>query len=195
MMWSLLTTGTSCHHDSPLDPRFGRRPSIAWAVQAATAGRASADSTRVYFSGLNNELVAVEKATGRIAWRSHTQNTSGQTIGFGTAVSGPNVVMVDIELYAFDRVTGVPRWHFRGETGASTANSNPAANDSLIFEGWWRHRVGAARDHGGDCLAAAGAPAIPGPRPRPHVASPKPVGVSAARRRQTRRGLRLPAMP
>jgi outer membrane protein assembly factor BamB len=43
--------------------------------------------------------------------------------------------MVDIYLYAFDRATGQRVWVFQGEPESNPANSNPAANDSLVFTG------------------------------------------------------------
>lgn len=132
--WVAALVVISCARERPVEPGFGAGAALLWKAPGSGAGRVSVDSSLVFFPGDHNELFAVRKSTGRVAWSAPTNNL-GHTIGFGTVVSGQVVVMIDVYLYAFDRVNGQSKWIFRGETGASPANSNPNANDSLVFEG------------------------------------------------------------
>lgn len=133
MAGMLLSFLSGCGKE-PLDPALGRAIDIVWRVPGSGAGRVTQDSRLVFFPG-ENEVVAVTKATGKVAWRSTTRAGGGGTVGFGTTVSGEVVVMVDVYLYAFDRSNGHPRWMFPGEPGAPPANADPTSNDSVVFSG------------------------------------------------------------
>jgi outer membrane protein assembly factor BamB len=134
--WWLLVVGIgACSHERLVDPQFGRPATVIWRAEGSAAGRVSQDQLRAFFPGDRNELVAVNKSTGQIAWRSQTRQDGTGTLGFGTAVTGSFVVMVDLYLYAFDRETGLPGWRFEAEIGVNLANSTPTANDSVVFIG------------------------------------------------------------
>jgi outer membrane protein assembly factor BamB len=133
--WLVVAAAISCAHELPTDSQYGQPAIVVWRTPGSAAGRVSQDSALAFFPGDHNELIAVNKATGRIAWRSPTNEAYDGTLGFGTTVAGPLVIMVDVYLYAFDRANGNLRWVFEGEPGVNLANSNPTANDSVVFTG------------------------------------------------------------
>lgn len=83
----------------------------------------SADENRAYAAGHRGDVVAIELATGRTAWRTRTQAplSGGTATGQGLVVVGAS----DGRLFALDAANGAIRWNTRvsGEVLAPAAIS------------------------------------------------------------------------
>jgi FOG: WD40-like repeat len=114
---------------------------ILWSTAASGLGEPAADADAVYFGTLQNEVVALDRATGEVRWRSSTNTGLPQTFG-GTNVliAGDLVVFGDSYVHAFDRSTGKRRWTFTGFDTATFTRGSPgffqlASDGSRIFAG------------------------------------------------------------
>jgi len=72
------------------------------------------DSATVFFGGLNNEIVAADKRTGRLLWRQSTGGSDFFSLGRNVVLAGDVAVVGDGDIRAFNRATGAPRWAFPG---------------------------------------------------------------------------------
>lgn len=114
---------------------------ILWSTAAPGLGAPAADGDAVYFGTMQNEIVALDRATGGVRWRSSTNTGLPQTFG-GTNVvlAGDLVVFGDSYVHAFDRSTGERRWTFTAFDSATFTGGSPgffrlASDDSRIFSG------------------------------------------------------------
>ena len=114
---------------------------ILWSTAAPGLGEPAADADAVYFGTLQNEVVALDRGTGEVRWRSSTNSGLPQTFG-GTNVvlAGDLVVFGDGYIHAFDRSTGERRWTFTGFDSATFTGGSPgffrlAKDGSHIFAG------------------------------------------------------------
>jgi outer membrane protein assembly factor BamB len=114
---------------------------ILWSTAAPGLGEPAADADVVYFGTLQNEVVALDRGTGEVRWRSSTNSGLPQTFG-GTNVvlAGDLVVFGDSYVHAFDRSTGERRWTFTGFDSATFTGGSPgffrlASDGSHIFAG------------------------------------------------------------
>ena len=135
--WLIAGFVVGCTPEAAVDPEFGAGAALIWKARDSAAGRVSVDSALVFFPGIYSELIAVRKATGQVAWRSATSGGLPRTIGFGTAISGPVVVMLDVNLYAFDVV-------------------EPATPSTSIDSGWVQMIVRATNPAAGPVRALLG---------------------------------------
>ena len=95
----------------------GEAGTIVWtAARASFAAPAVADST-VYFATSDHAATALDSCTGKVRWRSPTGESVGRTAGRNVLVVGALVIVPDLGLYAFDRVTGARQWAFRPASG------------------------------------------------------------------------------
>lgn len=106
---------------------------MVWSFPATSVGRVTLDDSLVFFAGANHELIALEKSSGKLAWRAHTTYTSGVTQGFGTTVAGPVVILADYWLWAYDRRTGAPRWIYDLGAAMAPGYELPATNGTRVF--------------------------------------------------------------
>lgn len=90
---------------------------IVWQVAGEGRGVPSQDAQTLFAMTKSHELLAIDKATGRVRWRSKSGFRDGDTRGWGTAIAGDVVVMSDRNIYAFDRVSGAARWTFAPAEG------------------------------------------------------------------------------
>ncbi|HKG94876.1 MAG TPA: PQQ-binding-like beta-propeller repeat protein [Gemmatimonadaceae bacterium] len=95
-----------------------RVPGHGWAVVP------SVDATTAYYGGFEHQIVAIEKATGRVRWTRSTGLPGLYTNGHNTVLAASVVAVGDVDVYAFDRATGERRWVFR------------PANDDQPGYGW-----------------------------------------------------------
>lgn len=114
---------------------------ILWSAAAPGLGEPAADADAVYFGTMQNEVVALDRATGEVRWRSSTNTGLPQTFG-GTNVliAGDLVVFGDSYVHAFDRSTGERRWTFTGFDTTTSTRGSPgafrlASDGSRIFAG------------------------------------------------------------
>ncbi|MCC6317297.1 MAG: PQQ-binding-like beta-propeller repeat protein [Gemmatimonadaceae bacterium] len=135
-----LAGAEGCSREGVLPPGDGgpapaRNPGdYLWSVPLVGQGLASFDDSSAFFLGRNHEVLAVDKRSGRERWRRTIGAPGGATLGFGTVVAGPNVVVTDVDLWAFDRRTGAPAWRV-GLPGVVLAQSNPTAHGDTVFGG------------------------------------------------------------
>lgn len=107
---------------------------VTWTVPFPGRGLASFDDSTAFFLGRDHSVLAVDKRSGRERWRSRTGAPGDATLGFGSVVAGPNVVVADVDLFAFDRRSGAPAWRV-GIPGAVLAQSIPTAHADTVFGG------------------------------------------------------------
>jgi outer membrane protein assembly factor BamB len=117
------------------------------------------DSVHAYFPGVDHDLTAVVKATGKVAWTARTNVVSARTRGFGAVAAGPVVVLCDDGLHAFDVTTGAPRWSFEGE-GSQPGYSVPFFRDSVLYAGSFEGDVFALDSRDGRVIWRARSPTL-----------------------------------
>lgn len=121
-----------------------RVPDAGWSLSPAM------DAATVYFGSRGHEVVALERASGRLRWRARTDIISSYPQGRTILVAGDVVVMNDFYLYAFDRATGARAWTFRpangDQPGITTMDTDGVA--TVFAPSYYDHRVYAvnARD-------------------------------------------------
>ncbi len=120
---------------------------IVWSSAAPGLGAPAADADAVYFGTTQNEVVALDRATGEVRWRSGTNSGLPQTVG-GTNVvlAGDVLAFGDGDVFGFDRSTGERRWIFTGSDSLTFAGGSPglfllATDGSRIFAGSSRGRA------------------------------------------------------
>lgn len=94
-------------------PETSRGPSgrIVWRVDEQGWNFVPAfDGTAAYFGTRDHHVVAVEKATGRVLWKSATGTPGTDLYGRNLVVAGSVVAIADYRIVAFDRVTGQLAW-------------------------------------------------------------------------------------
>ncbi|HEU4585931.1 MAG TPA: PQQ-binding-like beta-propeller repeat protein [Gemmatimonadaceae bacterium] len=114
---------------------------ILWSTAAPGLGAPAADGDAVYFGTMQNEVVALDRATGEVRWRSATSSGLPQNLG-GTNVvlAGSVVAFGDRDVVGFDRSTGERRWIFTGIDSLTFVGGMPglfllATDGSRIFAG------------------------------------------------------------
>ena len=106
----LLTTTSASYCDSGVAPARSR---VVWSVPAEGWGQPAADANTVYFGTKRHEVIAVDRSSGEIRWRSRTDGAGSRTLGgWNVILAGDLAVYGDDGLYAFERATGVRRWVF-----------------------------------------------------------------------------------
>src|SRR5688500_16062203 len=126
-----ILTGTSCS-DGPSDPQLGDR--VLWKHSRTGVNILPSMSVDlVYFGSRSHELVALDKSNGSLKWVANTSVGGDRTAGFNTVVSGEIVALGDIDVFAFDRNTGAPRWTFRPSDDDETGTNWLGADDQTIY--------------------------------------------------------------
>jgi outer membrane protein assembly factor BamB len=118
--------------------RSGSEPAVLWHVAGEGRGTPAVDASSVYFLTKRHEVIAAERLTGRVRWRTNTGQTATATTatwGSLALVAGPVVAVGDYDVVAFDRETGQQRWRFVSEDGYAAGVYLGAADDSLIVSG------------------------------------------------------------
>ncbi len=102
----------------------------------------SHDSSRVFFGSMDHRVVALDRETGRQLWEASTDmGPGGATAGPNTLVVGDVVVLADANIYAFDRVTGQPRWAFKSSGFDAPGGDRLAADSATIYASSFDGRV------------------------------------------------------
>lgn len=115
---------------------------MLWHVRATGwALRPAVDSAAVYFATTNHEIVAIDRKNGAIRWRRTTGAAGSQTNGFNVLRVGSVVILGDRDLYAYDALTGTPRWTFSPANGDQPGYGLLATNGALVFAGTPEGRV------------------------------------------------------
>lgn len=120
----------SCQESLP--PGVG---AVIWSVPGKSAGTPAFDDVRAYFLDRRHELVALDKRTGALRWRSPTGETVGVTEGQNVVIAGSLVVAGDVDVHAFDRATGARRWRFRAFDGFLPGLFHLATDGERIYAG------------------------------------------------------------
>ena len=111
-----------------------------WRVSGRGFGVPAFDAERAYFMSWQHELVVVDKQSGAQRWTRRTAASAENTSGFNLVIAGDVVVMPDAALYAFDRVTGEPRWTF-APAGDPPGAGFIATDGQTIYAGSFAGRV------------------------------------------------------
>lgn len=109
--------------------------SVVWRAPGSSfAAPAVADST-VFFTTEDHAITALDTRTGGVRWRTPTGETAGLARGRNVLVVGSLVVVPDVAVYAFDRVTGLRRWRFRPASNDEPGRFTLATDGTRIFTG------------------------------------------------------------
>jgi outer membrane protein assembly factor BamB len=124
-----------CNGLTPEDPPNGNNNAVLWHVDEYRArGKIAVTSDLVFFPGIAHDVIALRQTTGELVWRSTTPIQSAETVGFGLAVVDNIVVFADVNLFAFDRQSGVQRWVFTGNN-SNPAQSVPVGSNGRVYSG------------------------------------------------------------
>jgi outer membrane protein assembly factor BamB len=137
----MLGCGISCEPSPGTEPPpLGR---VIWKVAGNGFGVVpSYDSASAYFASLDRHIVAIDKHSGKVRWKSPTGNGPGGLIaGFNTVVAANVVVVGDIDLYAFDRPTGALAWSFRASDDDETGTHAIATDGTIVYASSFYGRV------------------------------------------------------
>jgi outer membrane protein assembly factor BamB len=140
---ALLVFG--CGLACELAPRIAPPPAerVLWKVRGESFPIVpSFDSTTAFFASQDHRLVAIDRRAGRVLWQSSTDNGAGSvTGGFNSVVAGDVVVLGDVDLYAFNRVTGSRAWSFRASDDDETGSHAIATDGTTIYTSSYFGRV------------------------------------------------------
>ena len=129
----------ACHVE-----KFGSEPDgdqrILWVAGGTVSGQPATDAARVYYGTTDHQLIAVDRSSGAVKWRSRTDARSPRTLnGANVVIAGGNVVFGDYVIYGFDQATGVRRWVFdpeaQGIPGHAAGAYKLATDGSTIYAG------------------------------------------------------------
>ena len=139
----LLVAGGGGDGDGEAPPEPAGGPQVRWKfpTRAFVASRAAVAGDRVVFGSQNQDVYALDAATGQEAWSFET----GRIVVSSPLVAG-DVVYVgshDGSLYAIDLASGEQRWRFGA--GSEPVQSSPAIADDLVFVAGDDGRIQAVR--------------------------------------------------
>jgi outer membrane protein assembly factor BamB len=113
--------------------RVAEAATPVWSVDAEGRGIPVADSTSIYFLTTHHEVVAADRATGRIRWRRETGQPGETTYGSRLVIFGDLVIAGDYGILAFDRNSGALRWRFEPKRGYGAGiYLGPVANGAVL---------------------------------------------------------------
>ncbi len=95
----------------------GAGGSVIWKVPIKGWTVPAFDDSLAFFGAFAHEIVAVDKRSGTVRWRSQTNGSLERTSGRNVVVVGGTIVGPDDLLYGFDRKTGARKWVFRPDSG------------------------------------------------------------------------------
>ncbi|HTM29908.1 MAG TPA: PQQ-binding-like beta-propeller repeat protein [Vicinamibacterales bacterium] len=87
-------------------------PTRLWQVAEPARGGPAIDDGAAYFLTARHEVLSVERNTGNVRWRRKTYESGELLSGAAVLIGGPNLVVGDYNLLAFDRDTGSLLWRF-----------------------------------------------------------------------------------
>jgi len=109
VLFIAIAFAVSC--DPPTEPPVLGR--VLWVAAGHGWGTPAFDSSNVYFVGFNHDLVAVDRSDGALRWRRVTTDPGTTTQGRTAVVAGSVVAIGDINIFAYDRVSGQTKWTFK----------------------------------------------------------------------------------
>src|SRR5262245_43031287 len=101
-LWLVIACVVALTSAAPANQRQPTLPIKSWNVDGESRGLPSADEQSVYFLGKRHEVVAINRADGRLRWRSPTSEPGESTMGYAALVANGVVVAGDYNLMAFD---------------------------------------------------------------------------------------------
>src|SRR5689334_15742802 len=87
-------------------------PVLKWRLPVHGWGEPASDGSSTFVLSQGHELLAVDNATGTIAWRSPTGGPGEVPWGSAVRITGDRVIVGDDAVVAFDRATGAVSWRF-----------------------------------------------------------------------------------
>jgi outer membrane protein assembly factor BamB len=156
----LLGCGLACELASRIAPPPADR--VNWRVSGPAFPLVPTfDSATAFFASKDHQVVAIDRRSGKVRWRSSTANgSSAVTAGFNLVAAGSIVAVGDVDVYAFDRLTGAPAWSFRASDNDETGTHAIASDGSVVYTSSYFGRVYALDSHTGQPLWVT---QVPGP--------------------------------
>jgi outer membrane protein assembly factor BamB len=87
-------------------------PTRLWQVPEPARGAPASDGLTAYYLTTRHEVFAVDVAAGHARWQRKTYETGEMLSGAAVLISGPQLVVGDYNLLAFERDTGSLLWRF-----------------------------------------------------------------------------------
>lgn len=124
-----VASGTACEPPAQPVPAGGE---LLWTVATDVAGMQPAfDSANVYFGSFRHQLIAVDRRSGALRWRTTMVDAGGFTTGFDILPVAGLVIAIDRGVRAFDSATGEVRWSFAPSGAAAGAFGTPTDGRTL----------------------------------------------------------------
>ena len=116
-------------------------PIPIWRLRVHGWGEPASDGSSTFVLAQGHELLAVDTATGTIAWRSPTGGPGEVTWGSAVRIAGERVIVGDDAVVAFDRATGAESWRFVPPGGPGSGPYLGDARAGLLMLGSPNGRV------------------------------------------------------
>lgn len=111
---------------------------------------ANADRSVAYFVSVEYRVQKIRGRDGRVIWQSQAAGLpSAFRAGGSMVASGGNVIVGNVDLFAFDTTNGRPAWSYTAPDLDETGYSAIVADDSTVFSAGRTARVYAIDAHGG----------------------------------------------
>jgi outer membrane protein assembly factor BamB len=109
-------------------------PRVVWHVVGEGRGTPAIAGERVYFLSKRHELVAVDRASGRVRWRRPTGGPGEATLGSRVVATPSAVIVGDYDVVAFGH-DGRWRWRFAPSGGYGAGVHLGEATGNEVFAG------------------------------------------------------------
>ena len=131
-------------------------PQIIWRVPSGSSVNptpyepaANADRTMLYFLTSDFRLKKLRASDGHVVWDVDAGPVMQAFPNMNVVLSGGNVIVPKVDLFAFDTASGARRWTYVAPGGDETGYSAIVSDDSTIFSASWAGRLYALDAHTG----------------------------------------------
>jgi outer membrane protein assembly factor BamB len=110
-------------------------PVVRWHLATPGWGEPAVDADAAYFLTRAHEVVALDRTSGTLRWRTSTDGDGEVPVGSVVRLGGSRVITGDGAIVAFDRATGRRSWTYRPPDGDSPGVFLGATTPDLVLAG------------------------------------------------------------